>query len=428
MLCQFSFENFKSYRDETVLDMQATNIEEFSDSLILSPNPDKFSNILPVAAIYGPNGGGKSVLLEALVSLISKVLLPIKSANAKKVSPFTALIDSGLPFALNQTSKKEPTSYKIYFRTDLAEFRYELSAFGNVIINESLYRTKLNTRRITPVMIFERTRNEPTKLGSTLKRAGVLLPKQFNDSLPMLSFAYYSYNIPEINEAVEWFMKCLAINYSRSKLESLVTIYEDGEEEQKSLFLSLLSKFGVPIQDYGEEEVKIGNITYSDMYTIHEVGGERYRLPIYSESQGTLKLFNLLPLAICALQSGGVAIVDELDAKLHPQLLRAVIRLFTNPETNPNHAQLIFVSQDVSTMRSEFLRRDEIWFAARDDESVSRLWSLYDLQDARGERVKTNVAYDKQYLEGRYGADPYLKQMMDWRVPNAQMSEKAKEE
>ena len=133
-------------------------------------------------------------------------------------------------------------------------------------------------------------------------------------------------------------------------------------------------------------------------------------------------------MAILALESGGVAIIDELDSKLHPLLLRAVIRLFTDPETNPNHAQLIFVSQDVSTMRSEFLRRDEIWFAARDDESVSHLWSLYDLQDVRGERVKTNVAYDKQYLEGRYGADPYLQQMMDWRVPNAKMPQTTEED
>ena len=425
MLCQFSFENFKSYRDETVLDMQATNIEEFSDSLILSPNPGKFSNILPVAAIYGPNGGGKSVLLEAFVYLASRILLPIKSAKGEKEDSFTFTVKNVAPFLMDDTSVKNPMRFQLYFRTELAEFRYELSVCGEEIVYEALYRTKLETKRVSPVMIFER--DHGVELGTAMTQAKVILPKDFNPSLPMLSFAYYSYNIPEINEAVNWFKRCYMMNYSNGLMESAVVLFES--QEHKESFLSLLDRLGIPIKDYQENEINdVNGQTHHRIYTAHNVSGKTYMLPLQSESQGTVKLFSLLPLAIVALETGGVAVVDELDAKLHPQLLRAVIRLFTNPETNPNHAQLIFVSQDVSTMRSEFLRRDEIWFAARDDESVSRLWSLYDLQDARGERVKTNVAYDKQYLEGRYGADPYLKQMMDWRIPNAKVSKKTEEE
>lgn len=425
MLCQFLFENFKSYRDEAVLDMQATNIEEFSDSLLPSPNPDKFSNILPVAAIYGPNGGGKSVLLEALVYLVSRIMLPIKSAKAEKTNNFFFSVKNATPFLMDDTSKNEPMRFQIYFRTELAEFRYELSVCGEEIAYEALYRTKLETKRVSPVMIFERDCD--IRLGTAMKQANVVLPKDFNTSLPMLSFAYYSYNIFEINEAVDWFKKCYMMNYSNGLMESTIALFENPERRES--FLSLLDRFGVPIKNYQESEIKdVDGKTHRQLYATHEVNGKTYTLPLHSESQGTVKLFSLLPLAIVTLEIGGIAIVDELDAKLHPQLLRAVIRLFTNPDTNPNHAQLIFVSQGVSTMRSEFLRRDEIWFAARDDESVSRLWSLYDLQNVHGERVKTNVAYDKQYLEGRYGADPYLKQMMDWRVPNAKVSEKAEEE
>ena len=424
MLCQFSFKNFKSYRDEAVLDMQATNIEEFSDSLIPSPNRDKFSNILPVAAIYGPNGGGKSVLLEAFAYLVARIMSPIRSAKAEKANPFFFTVNNAAPFLMDDTSEKEPMCFQVYFRTELAEFRYELSVCGKEIVYEALYRTKLETKRVSPVMIFER--DHDIELGTAMKQAKVVLPKDFNASLPMLSFAYYSYDISEINEAIGWFKKCYMINYSNGLMESMITLFES--QESRESFLSLLDRFGIPIKDYQVSEIKDDNgDTHRRIYTAHEINGKTYMLPLHSESQGTFKLFSLLPLAIVALEAGGVTIVDELDAKLHPQLLRAAIRLFTNPETNPNHAQLIFVSQDVSTMRSEFLRRDEIWFAARDDESVSRLWSLYDLQDARGERVKTSVAYDKQYLEGRYGADPYLKQMMDWRIPNAKMSEKAEE-
>ena len=102
-----------------------------------------------------------------------------------------------------------------------------------------------------------------------------------------------------------------------------------------------------------------------------------------------------------ALKEGRLVIVDELDAKLHPKLLRYVIRLFTNPEINKNGAQLLFTSHDMSTMKNSIFRRDEIWFAALNSENSSEVYSL---------------SYDKQYLEGRYGADPYLRNMLSWEV------------
>lgn len=428
MLCQFTFENFKSYRDETVLDMQSTGIKEFSNSLIPSSNPDKFPALLPVAAVYGPNGGGKSILLEALVCLISKVISPIKAVSPKEFHKFLALTYSYQPFLLDEVSQGKPTCFQLYFRTTQAEFRYELSLLSDQIVYESLYRTRLDCARITPVMIFERD-EDSISLGTALTEGKVQLPPDFNASLPLLSFLYYSYQIPYIADAVCWFKNCYTVNYSMGKRESLISPFHEDEPERKAAFLSLLNKVGVPISDYTIERIEDDDgKKHSKIYTKHTIGAHTYSLPFSAESQGTVKLFSFLPVAICSLQTGGVVLVDELDAKLHPQLLRSVIRLYTNPDTNPNHAQLIFVSQDVSTMRSEFLRRDEIWFAARDDESVSRLWSLYDLKDDRGEHVKPAVAYDKQYLEGRYGADPYLKQMLDWRVPDAAVSTQTEKE
>ena len=106
--------------------------------------------------------------------------------------------------------------------------------------------------------------------------------------------------------------------------------------------------------------------------------------------------------------------VDELDAKLHPKLLRYVILLFKDPELNKGGAQLLFTSQDVSTMRNDVFRRDEIWFAARDEDEASQLWSLSDLHEPNGNLVSKNAAFDKQYLSGRYGADPYLTRIEEW--------------
>ena len=141
-----------------------------------------------------------------------------------------------------------------------------------------------------------------------------------------------------------------------------------------------------------------------------------YELPFSSESDGTRKLFAALPVILMALKEGRLVIVDELDAKLHPKLLRYVIRLFTNPEINKKGAQLLFTSHDMSTMKNSIFRRDEIWFAALDSENSSEVYSLSELRKENNDPINNTAAYDKQYLEGRYGADPYLKNMLSWEV------------
>lgn len=91
-----------------------------------------------------------------------------------------------------------------------------------------------------------------------------------------------------------------------------------------------------------------------------------------------------------------------------------IISLFTDPKINKFGAQLLFTSHDMSTMSNEVFRRDEIWFAALDDEHSSELYSLYEIRKEDGKRVNATASYNKQYLEGRYGADPYFKKMLDW--------------
>ena len=105
-------------------------------------------------------------------------------------------------------------------------------------------------------------------------------------------------------------------------------------------------------------------------------------------------------------------VIDELDAKLHPKLLRYVIMLFKNPTINRHGAQLLFTSHDMSTMKNTVFRRDEIWFAAEDEQHQSKIYSPSDIRQEDNTRIKNTAAYDKQYLEGRYGADPYLSNMI----------------
>ena len=107
-----------------------------------------------------------------------------------------------------------------------------------------------------------------------------------------------------------------------------------------------------------------------------------------------------------------MVVIDELDAKLHPKLLRYVIMLFKNPAVNKHGAQLLFTSHDMSTLKNTVFRRDEIWFASEDEQHQSKIYSLSDIRQTDNTRIKNTAAYDKQYLEGRYGAAPYLSNMI----------------
>jgi AAA15 family ATPase/GTPase len=103
-----------------------------------------------------------------------------------------------------------------------------------------------------------------------------------------------------------------------------------------------------------------------------------------------------------------------MDAKLHPKLLRYMIELFTNPRINKNESQLLFTSHDLTTMKNTVFRRYEIWFAALNKYDASRLYSLVEFKKENGDKVRKDETYDKQYMEGRYGADPYLRNILNW--------------
>lgn len=408
MLCQFQFKNFSSYRDETVFDMQATDIEEFRDSLIPPPG-DNFSSLLPVSVVFGPNSGGKSNAINALACLISRIIIPIMT-SIDYHNPFGMYLKKYEPFLLDEVSKNTPTEFEVFFRTVNGQYQYQLSLLEDTIITESLSYVKTPCKRRRATLLFDRE-NGKIELGTALKRANT---QNISPTIPYISFLSINYAFPEIQDVIDWFGRCCIINYGISDRDHrFYTILNDPEI--KPMLLGILSDLDIPISDYDIlEEADGGNEKKLKFTTTHIVHERPYLLDINNESEGTAKLLSILPGVITSLASGGLLLVDELDAKLHPHLLRYLIQLYTNSAINTNHAQLIFTCHDISIMKNDLLRRDEIWFAAQNDEGASELWSLYDIQDINGNRIKNTAAYDRQYLAGRYGADPYLKKMMNW--------------
>lgn len=407
MLCQFTVQNYKSIRDEVTFDMQAAAISEHEDKVIIDKDGEQF---LPVSAIYGPNGGGKSNVLKALQTLVAKVLRPLyASTNNADILMFHKNVNIE-PFAFSQEKKNEPTEFEIFFRTKLAEYRYVLHVKKEIVVYESLDRVKLDTKRRSG--LFERDENNIEVKGVFAK---LKASDELSETLPFLSYLGITYKKNEVvKDVLDWFDTGIDfLNYGNPIQELAMAVSNAGNV--KKLMLQMIQEMDLNIVDFRiEEEEK-----WIDVYTKHSVDGYEAELNLQEESSGTRKLFGLLPFIAESLIDGTVLLIDELDAKIHPVLLRHIIDMFTDLNVNRNNAQLIFTSHDLSTMNSEVFRRDEIWFVAKGNAENSGLYSLVEFKNEKGESVRKDAKFDKQYLEGKYGADPYLKKIIDWGNVNA---------
>ena len=408
MLCQFSVKNYKSIRDQITFDMQAAAISEHTDRIIKDSDEQLF---LPVSAIYGPNGGGKSNVLEALQTLGTMVLRPVHATKQNRTTDYKFNRYPVKPFIFSEEGKNIPTEFEIFFRTEIAEYRYVLHTREDVVVYECLDRVKMETGRKSA--LFQRKGEEISLRGVLAK---LKISEGMSKNLPLLSYLGITYmNNEVIKDAINWFEYGIDfLNYG-NPFEELRTAIASSDEI-KNLVLDMIKEMDLDIENFRVEEHENNQI---EIFTQHNVDGYKAELTLSEESSGTKKLFGLLPFIAKSLVNGTTLVIDELDAKIHPVLLRYVIMLFNNMETNRHGAQLVFTSHDLSTMNSEVFRRDEIWFVAKGNNQNSRLYSLVEFKTGNGEVVRKDAKYDKQYLEGKYGADPYLRKIIDWSVVNA---------
>lgn len=143
---------------------------------------------------------------------------------------------------------------------------------------------------------------------------------------------------------------------------------------------------------------------------LHRVANNKIKsLPLELESNGTRKMIYLFDYLIYALKNGMTLFIDDLDTKLHPLLTRYIINLFHNKEINISNAQLIYTTHDITNLNKETFRRDEIWFTEKDNDGVSEIYSLSDYK-IDNVKIRNDATFNKDYLTGRYGAIPELKQ------------------
>ncbi len=403
MLCQFTVKNYQCLKDEMTFDMQATNISEHEQSLIIDDDGEKF---LPLGVLYGPNGAGKSTVLYALYDLICKVMRPICAVGCDNQE---CIKRSGrasiMPFKFSKETANQSTDFELFFRTEKSEYQYIVSVLKDKVVREELYVKPINGKRYSTLFIRNAANN--IELKGKLRSYNC---DGISDNLPVISFLGITHQRNStIKDIVNWFEHGIEfINYGNPNVDARVPVVKPGK--LKDLMLKMLIEMDIDISDYRAEETdeKIR------VYTTHTVNDKTYELELNEESNGTIKIFGILPHIASCLLKGSTLVIDELDAKLHPMLLKYIIGLFSNPEANTKGAQLIFTSHDLSTMNSDTFRRDEIWFIAKGEDHSSKLYSLIEFKLNDGRTERKDARYDKRYLEGRYGADPYLRRIIDW--------------
>lgn len=399
MLCQVTVSNYKCFRDSITLDLQATNISEHENSLLISKDGERF---LPLSVIYGPNGSGKSTVLEAIYSLACKIMRPIcavSCGNEKCGKMEDELLI--VPFKFRKSYQTQPTKYELFFRTNIAEYQYNVEFVEDKIVEESLNKKRLDGKRYTPVF----SRNEKKiELRGSLK---TYTCSDISDNITLLSYMGITHRRNSIiKDIINWFEdKFHYLNYGDPFRDSRIPV----GDPMKPIILKMLAEMDVDIVDYRvkKEDKKI------KVYTQHLIGSDKYELELNEESSGTIKLFGILHYIVYSLKTGATLMIDELDAKLHPLLLKYIVQLFSDNKINKNNAQLIFTSHDLSSMDSAIFRRDEIWFAAKGSEQNSMLYSLVEIK-TDGTPERKDGKYSKRYLEGKYGADPYFKRIINW--------------
>lgn len=410
MLIQFSYKNFKSFRDEAILDMTATRGKEFEEHIIKKGN----EKILPLAAIFGANASGKSNVFYAFQYMTDYVKYSFGfgddtlEQSQMKVTPFL--------FDLN--SPHDVSTFEVYLTlpNDDSEkvYTYGFTVNESGIVEEWLLRRAKTMRNASSIFY----RNEET---GELKLSGLSDGEKNNLTLSLdkraliISLgAKLKINICQLIR--DWFINNRLSNFSNpiesvKKYRYLPRGFTSDKKVQQDL-VSYLSTFDTSIKGFKVErmeEDRDGKPQFK-IYTKHQVIGTNSSqwISLKDESAGTLKMFALYQELQDTMDNGGVLFVDELDARLHPLLLRHILQRFLNQETNQHGAQLIFTSHDVSNMTNELLRRDEIWFVEKDKQGLSSLYSMAEYKDEAGESSRRDLNYMKNYLYGRYGGIPYI--------------------
>ncbi|MBP5457461.1 MAG: ATP-binding protein [Paludibacteraceae bacterium] len=419
MLLDFSVENYRSFYRKKTLDLQSQKLSEDAKENV---GQELSYNVLKTLVVYGANSSGKSNLISALQMMEYCVLSSVK-LNPNDSLPYE-------PFLLLKNNTK-PSLFEVSFIRNGFCYRYGFSYTKTEIVDEWLFRK--TTKRSVEKALFIREK-EGIAFEDQKFPEGIGLESKVNNNRLFLSLcAQLGGEIS--NQVISWFEKdfnvASGLNNQNYRRFSKRQFHEKSNTSQKALdffktlrlgFNEILTreeetpfslnfvKESSPLYNGSSETIKSIEIeSVHDLYNSKgEISGSISFSFYEKESSGTQKLFDMSGPIFDTLEKGGILVVDELDAKMHPLISQQIIRLFNSPTTNPRNAQLIFSTHDTHLLSSKMLRRDQIWFTEKNEAEQTDLYCLTDIVLPDGSKPRNDANYEKNYIAGRYGAVPYI--------------------
>lgn len=402
MLLEFTVGNFLSFKEKKTFSLEASSITEYKDNVV---QKGKYK-ILRSAVIYGANSSGKSNFIKALEFMVETV------RNSSKLNSTDKL--NTKPFLLNDKTVNLPSHFEILFTKFGKRYRYGFELDNEKIHEEWLYILNENSKKETLYFI----RNiDGIGVADVFEEAKLFIENTKENSL-FISL------LDQLN-----------IEIGKDIMRSFSYIFiQSGVEHEKSINMTSVIHQNDSYQDTIEKLINKLNLGFRSFHiesdsnksfkkrinTIHnifddngKIVGEREFKLVEHESSGTNKVFDISGHIAFTLSLGLQLFIDELDAKLHPILTQEIIKLFNNPETNPNSAQLVFTTHDTNLLGAKLFRRDQIWFAEKDNCEATDLYSLLEFKDDEGNTIRKDRSFEKDYISGRYGAIPYISNIQE---------------
>lgn len=418
MLLEFTVGNFLSFKEPVTLSMEAASITDSPENVFAAGK----HTLLKSVVVYGANASGKSNLLLALAEMRHIVR---SSARMTSTDEFGVT-----PFLLNTETVGKPSFFEALFLIEGVRYRYGFELSPEKVHTEWLYQAKVSAEK--PLFIrdgeaievsagrFPEGRNLESKTRENALFLSVC--DQFNGEISKKIMGWFSngntisglshenyrgitfqmLNDPECRSAMLAFLEKLDLGFDEVQVEEVEFSLEELPENMP---LALRLRLSAELK--GKKTFRFNTMHHQFSPSGEKVGKTIFNLDV-QESSGTKKVFDLLGPFFDTLMTGKVLVVDELDAKLHPLLTNALVGLFNAEETNPHNAQLIFATHDTNLLSYGNFRRDQIYFTEKDKEGATVLYSLIEYKEEDGGTVRKDRSFEKDYVQGRYGAIPYL--------------------
>ena len=426
MLVEFSVTNYRSIGEKQTLSLTpAPKQKEYPENIV---SENQFS-ALNVIAIYGSNASGKSNLLRCISVMDEIVHISSRTASTTKL-PYD-------PFALKEGCADKPTEFEIVFVADEKRYRYGFSYNQSSILREWLYRK--NVGREVPLFLRE---DDVIDVRSGFQGSKKLIDTAVEATRNNALFLSQcdSLNLEEATAIMAWFDTLHVINglYTEKHEISTVELWQQATYREKinqyinsiamdiqgiNISIKKLDENDLPQDMPAQMRENLARMSKYNVQSFHHTYSKDNK-PTNEfiswdfdkhESEGSKKALQLSGPVLSALMNGEILVIDEMEAKLHPIITLNIIDMFLDPTCNPKHAQLIFATHDTNLLSYSKLRRDQIYFTEKNKWESTELFSLSDFvyfNEKNGEIIEEKERKDtdkeRRYLEGRYGAIPFL--------------------